>query len=302
MTVRSLYANPVCVIKINDNMKLRPLSLQEHQEILYDLLYTLDDFCKENNIRYFLGYGTLLGAVRHKGIIPWDDDADIMMEREEYERFQRLIISNPPEGYKAYSILNTSSYYYPFIKFGKESTLLIEPFKYVPQKGIGINIDVFPIDGCEGKTREEAQKYASRFFPVYFSMLNKRFSAKKWSDLSSLKERLHYIAHFVLHFEEKIPFLQKTFFLRLYKKAAKLSVKDANYYSCISWSFNGYKNVHSTSYLTHIIRVPFGSRNLPIPSDYDKILREEYGDYMIPPIDKKSTHQHGDTFIIENIN
>lgn len=72
-------------------MKKIALSLKEHQDILYELLYVLDDFCNDNRIRYFLGYGTLLGAVRHHGIIPWDDDADIMMEREEYERFQKLI-------------------------------------------------------------------------------------------------------------------------------------------------------------------------------------------------------------------
>lgn len=271
-------------------MKKRNISLSEHQEIIYDLLYKLDDFCKTNNIRYFLGYGSLLGAVRHSGIIPWDDDADVMMERSEYERFQELITANPPTGYKAYSINSTKGYYYPFIKFGKEKTLLVEPFKYVPKKGIGINIDVFPVDGCVGTSREDAQEYAGHFFPVFYSSLNKRFHSSL-KDYSGLRGKLYYFLKIKL---QRFGFFQKYYFKQLYATAKQFSVKDAKYYSCISWSFNGPKNVHSTEYIKTLIEVPFGCRKLPIPQGYDYILSEEYGDYMTPPSEKgkESTHQH----------
>lgn len=277
-------------------MKKKPLTLQEHQDILYELLYTLDDFCKEHNIRYFLGYGSLLGAIRHHGIIPWDDDADVMMEREDYERFKKLIIKRPPVGFEAYSIYNTPGYYYPFIKFGKKDTLLIEPFSYVPSNGIGINIDVFPIDGCSGKNREQACQYASKFFPRYFSLLNKWFTHIKWKDSTSVKKKIK----FLLYRCHQIPFIQKTYFKFIYKGATRYSCKETGYYSCISWSFNGNRNVHACSLKDTIIRVPFGQRLLPIPSGYDIILREEYGDYMTPPDEKgkQSTHEHGGVYQI----
>ena len=275
-------------------MKKIKLSLGEHQKIIYELLYAIDDFCSRYNIRYFLGYGTLLGAIRHHGIIPWDDDADIMMEREEYERFQELIIKNPPEGFEAYSINTTAGYYYPFIKFGKKKTLLIEPFSYVPSKGIGINIDIFPIDGCPGNDRKQACEYARNFFPRYFNLLNKRF-------INKYKSRRQLVYHY-FHLSYHVPFIQKRFFKRLYKDAAHYSCKETYYYSCISWSFSGDKNVHACHLIDTIIKVPFGDRTLPIPSGYDEILREEYGDYMTPPPEgkRKSTHQHGDVYRIED--
>ena len=68
-------------------MKLKALSLEEHQQILYDMLYMFDDFCREHGLSYFLVGGSLLGAVRHQGIIPWDDDVDNGMERTQFERF-----------------------------------------------------------------------------------------------------------------------------------------------------------------------------------------------------------------------
>ncbi len=263
------------------------ISFQEHQKIIYELLYALDDFCKENEIKYFLGFGTLLGAIRHHGIIPWDDDADVIMEREEYERFQKLIIANPPKGFHAYSIYNTKGYYYPYIKFGKNGTILIEPFDYVPTEGIGINIDVFPVDGCPGETREEAAEHTINLFSRYLSSLHTRFNPK-WRELSTIKEKLY----FLLHIGARLPYFQKIYFKKLYKEATRYSCKSSKYYSCLSWAFYGEREVHLCSLKAKTIRVSFGDRLLPVPIGYDTILHEEYGDYMTPPDDngKKSTH------------
>lgn len=275
-------------------MKKIALTLKEHQDILYELIYVFDDFCQKNNIRYFLGYGTLLGAVRHHGIIPWDDDVDIMMEREEYERYQELIIKNPPEGYEAYSIYNTPDYYYPFIKFGKKKTLLIEPFGYVPSQGLGINIDVFPIDGCPGETREQACLYAHQFAPFFQAQLRKHF--RKWSHMTRKDKLL-----FIFRIGMRLPFIRNIYFKHLYKSSARYSLKNTKFYADLTWSFAPNNDVHFCSLIKDIIRVPFGERLLPIPAGYDTILREEYGDYMTPPDEdhRQSTHDHGTVYKIE---
>jgi len=280
-------------------MKKKVLSLQEHQNIIYELLYVLDDFCKENDIKYFLGYGTLLGAVRHQGIIPWDDDADVMMEREEYERFQKLIIANPPKGYEAYSIYNRPDYFYPFIKFGKKGTLLLERLDYAPTERIelGINIDIFPIDGCPGETREQACFYGTSFFPRYLSIQQEWFKPVKWKDLITWKEKIAYL----LYFPTRLSFVRKMYFKKMFQNATKYSCKETKYFSCIFWDYNGARSVHECSAIKTLQRTPFGNRLLPVPSGYDQLLREEYGDYMVPPNEKDrvSTHDMGDVYQLE---
>lgn len=115
-----------------------------HNE-LYSMLCDLDDFCKENNIQYVLAYGTALGCIRHGSFIPWDDDLDVQMTRENYEKFLKLFKNN--EKY----FLQKSEEDYPlyFSKLRKNNTTFIEDVPYRKKyKNIhqGIFIDIFPID------------------------------------------------------------------------------------------------------------------------------------------------------------
>jgi len=266
-------------------MKKKYLTLQEHQKILYELLYTLDDFCKEHQIRYFLAFGTLIGAIRHHGIIPWDDDVDVMMERDEYERFEKLITKHPPRGYKAYSINNTRHYYYPFIKFGKLGTKLIEEgWKCVPKEGIGINIDVFPIDGCPNDKNVAEEYVVTEMNKIFYNL--GLWCNNGGKDFVGIRQKMYY-------WIRTRSLLLRCFFKKLYRDAAKYSLCDSTYYFTF-WSFCGAKCLHSKKALENQIHVPFGSRNLPIPEGYDTILREQYGDYMTPPPEKEkeSTHKH----------
>ena len=81
---------------------MKELSLQELKEIEFDILKVFDAFCKENNIRYFFAYGTLLGAIRYKGFIPWDDDVDVLVPREDYDRM--LTLFRDSEKYQMFSL------------------------------------------------------------------------------------------------------------------------------------------------------------------------------------------------------
>lgn len=271
-------------------MKKKYISLQEHQGILYEILYMFDDICKEHNIHYFLAYGTLIGAIRHKGIIPWDDDVDVLMEREEYDRFEKIIISNPPKGYRAYSINNTKHYYYPFIKFGKLGTHLIErDWKCVPKEGIAINIDIFPFDGCPNN-RKDAEKYVVNLMDKTFKSI-RFWTTIKWKEGVDPLHKLYY-------FIRTRPLFMKYYFKWLFKKHRKYKIHKSNYIYSF-WSFCGITNLLSKNLISETIDYQFGKRYLPIPAEYDSMLKQQYGDYMTPPPENKRGSTHRNEVYIE---
>ena len=102
------------------------IDLKQMQKIEFDILRTVHTLCQENHITYYLGYGTMLGAVRHQGFIPWDDDVDIVMPRDDYRRFLQLAPQYLPEHLKLCHLGNTAPYNYDFAKIQDKRTILIE--------------------------------------------------------------------------------------------------------------------------------------------------------------------------------
>lgn len=129
----------------------------EQKQICLEMLKYIDAICIENNINYSLCGGTLLGAIRHKGFIPWDDDIDIFLIRSEYEKLLK-ILGNKKE-YKLYFTNDKSHFSYPFAKVCDTRTLLKTKglFEF-DNKNIGIFIDIFPVDGIPNELNEE-KKY-----------------------------------------------------------------------------------------------------------------------------------------------
>lgn len=278
-------------------MKKRKISLQEHQDILYEILYAVNDYCQQHNIKFFLAEGSLIGAVRNQAIIPWDDDVDIWMEREEYERFLSLTKQYPMHGYTVYSIENTPNYYFPFIKVGKNGTCIKEPFPYVPSKGIGINIDIFPLDGCPTEEYDIAYQYTDRKFSEIWHRLHS-WTDLRWSSFRG-KEKVTYIKYVVPFYLMKwIPIIRKRKFINLYNSCKAYSFNDSFYVGFIVWNFHQ-SCTYRKEWFSDIVYFPFGERLLPVPIGYHEILKTQYGDYMTPPpVEKrKTTHIQDDMFI-----
>ena len=126
---------------------MKDINIEEMHKILLDILVDIDAFCRYNNIKYSLGGGTLLGAVRHNGFIPWDDDVDIMMTRENYDRFISSYNDGHSEIYQLIDCIETESIQFvdAFAKVHDVRTICNE--KRLGFAKYGINIDVFPIDG-----------------------------------------------------------------------------------------------------------------------------------------------------------
>ncbi len=131
-------------------------NLSDLQKKLLDILKWVSDFCNENGLKYYILYGTLLGAVRHKGFIPWDDDIDIGMPRPDYERFLKITKDKKFGNYVVEGIdTEKSDFFYGYTKIYDTSTTLTENNRYKIKRGIFL--DVFPLDGI-GNTKEEALK------------------------------------------------------------------------------------------------------------------------------------------------
>ena len=129
----------------------RKVTLEEMRDLQLAMMDKIHEFCVERGIRYSLGGGTLLGAVRHKGYIPWDDDIDIMLPRPDYERFLKEFDGVYPN-FKVLHLNNDRTYPYLFAKVYDSRTLLVEC-----RATMGVYIDVFPIDGLPLKA--ELPKY-----------------------------------------------------------------------------------------------------------------------------------------------
>ena len=123
---------------------MKEIGLEELKCIQLDLLQKTAEFCENNGIRYFLCGGTLIGAIRHHGYIPWDDDIDISMPRPDYDKFIK-IFNKPENYYQVIDMSNNSKYGFPFAKVHDTRTLVNE-LQY-SRDSFGVYIDIFPIDG-----------------------------------------------------------------------------------------------------------------------------------------------------------
>ena len=138
---------------------MRRLSPEEVKKIQIEILDVVAAFCEENKINYWLESGTLIGAVRHKGYIPWDDDIDIGMLREDYDRFADLF-NKSNDRYRFVDIDNTPDYYAAFAKIIDTNTVLYEPDKNGNK--LSVNIDLFVFDNAPDDDKELKKMYDKR--------------------------------------------------------------------------------------------------------------------------------------------
>ena len=141
---------------------MKMVTMDESRNIQLNILREIHKICEENNLRYYLAYGTLLGAVRHKGFIPWDDDIDIVMPRPDYIRFFEIAKSDTCD---FYSIEKNDEYIYSFGKASRKNTVII-PDGMRCKIELGISVDIFPLDGA-GQSTEEGEETFSRTSILY---------------------------------------------------------------------------------------------------------------------------------------
>lgn len=239
-------------------------SLRRHQEILYELLEEFDRICRKHGIPYQLFAGSALGAVRHGGIIPWDDDLDVVMLREDYLRF---LEAAPGEVGPAYYIQAEQTEHWPmvFSKLRKNGTACIE--RYIPKDPLthcGIYIDIFPCDNLAGGIGGKLQFLLSK------AVIARALDRRGYATDSRAKK-------LVMCLSRILPV--KLFARLVWRRKDDSSAMVHTFFGGSS----GYeKSIYPRAWFTETVMIPFGRGMYPVSAHYDAMLTRQYGDYMTP--------------------
>lgn len=266
---------------------MKEMTLKEIQLVGLDMMKDIHRFCEDNGIRYTLAYGSLLGAVRHKGFIPWDDDIDIWMPRPDYERFCKSYHSKA--GYKLLSPYRDDNYFY-FAKVYDNCRTHVE-MKLKHHKGdLGVWIDVFPIDGVADDVDTFIADYAK------IRQTRKRINSIRGS-YTILNKAIGYIK-----IRETVKLLAKRLLFgnifSLRRKHEKLCLSHmlgqtdhCSSLCCVEAYKKNKPECFNTFDFSEYMLSDFETEHFYIIKKYDHVLQSIYGDYMtIPPIDQQQNH------------
>lgn len=254
---------------------LRLLQLTE-----LEILKVVVKVCEEYNIRYFLTAGTLLGAARHGGFIPWDDDVDIGMPRPDYERFCEIAPKALPNNLFFQTHITDKNYFNTFAKARMNNTAFVqETIKHIDMHH-GVYIDIFPYDGMPDKY-EDAVKFREKIMKLHTELLRKTMF--RFGDRPLLKSILVYIYNIFIN-ENKL-------FNKIEKLLKTYSFNETQVFSTLI-AYSSIKDIMPKSIMFPLEKMKFEDAFFLVPHEYRKFLDHRFGDYMQPPpIEKReSTH------------
>lgn len=265
--------------------QLTPLSSEEYRARSLTLLDRFVQICTENGLQYYLAFGTALGAVRHQGFIPWDDDIDVCMPREDYEKL-RVLLAEPAEDVSVLDAVNTPGYTSFFMKFNDNQTSLI--FKYVKDcPALGIYIDVFPLDTiCLND--EDLARYKKKLANCV-RMVNLSSMKKFWPASNPIKSLVKFALYKYAKLRGNPHYLHQI--QKIIAQASALQSGDQYQYIC-----------EATILPKDLFGVgtpkAYEGRQFLCPQDTDRYLRCLYNDYMqLPPPDQRVTPHDFQVFL-----
>lgn len=247
------------------------------QECELNILIKVKEFCDYNHLKFYLAGGTLLGAIRHEGFIPWDDDIDICMPRPDYERFILLFPKN-----KIYQIKSNKSKDWdaPFVKVIDSSTQIESV--YDETKG-SLWIDIFPVDGLPSDIKKVENIYKQcSFYRKLFMIAHAR--------LGEGKSRFHKYGKYIL--KPLVRLIGAKYFSRKIEEIARqIPYESAKYVGIVTWGLYGVGERMLKREFEKEVEVEFEGYKMPAFSCWDSYLHGIYGNYMqLPPLEKRQTH------------
>ncbi len=255
-----------------------PTSMKKVWAIEMDLFRAVSEVCEKHHLRYWITYGTLLGAVRHKGYIPWDDDFDIMMPRADYQKLIRL-----QKEFKAPYFLQTTQndedYYSSFARLRNSNTtgILVSPRNTCNN---GIYIDIYPLDG--------APKPGFKRKALLFTNQTRNVLAHAYV-FNVNPSKLTRTAHKILHLPF-VPYDPVKTYKRVNGLAASYRWEDCDYVGLTCFPFKyGMEYISDKSLFDETVWLDYEFMKMPAPAGYDQFLKDSYGeDYMeFPPLEDR---------------
>ncbi|MBQ5632067.1 MAG: LicD family protein [Treponema sp.] len=248
------------------------------------ILKEVHKICEENNIKYFLSDGTLIGAIRHQGFIPWDDDLDIGMLREDYEKFCKIAPQILSENFILQNFQTDKGYGLQFGKVILKNTVWIEKVaKNTNRQWSGIYIDIFPYDNIT--ENKKMQKLINRLYIFIQGLILIKFKYINISNYESMAKKLKYVLKkiYLCTISKKLLIYIRDSICKRYLNKSKTLVT--------KYGGNFYKNQNPYNFYKNLTLQNFEDTSFYIPKNYDKILKNLYGNYMeIPPIEKQRQH------------
>lgn len=262
---------------------MKELGLKEIQKLELEMLIAFDKICSDNDIDCYLAGGTLLGAVRHKGFIPWDDDIDVYLRRDDYEKLMNLKYEDERYEIKCYKY--THGYYFPYAKIIDKKTELFEGGRI--DKNMGIFIDIFPLDYYDSrKDKTFEHPFFHKFLISIIYFIGDRLLYQKELSIKFLVKFL--LRLFCFPFKKLIVYLVEKWFTR-YKTGDKCGVTITNY---ILWD---------AEKLSEPAYYEFEGHSFKSFKNFDYYLTVHYGDYMtMPPVEKRVSNHSFSSYYKEN--
>jgi len=257
----------------------KSIDLEELKVLQMNVLQAVDEYCNEHNIRYSMACGTLLGAIRHQGYIPWDDDIDIYVPREDYKR----LIAEFPETYKGRykiaSLERSFNWTHPFANAYDDKTIFDENSRN--RELIGVKIDIFPVDevplGEEWIKYNQKRRRLQRLFSLYLVRLN--------SHRSLLKNAILLLVRILSIFFPTRKFAE---YLDRFAQQNNYKGYEHMFECCLGMM---QKQPFPKSLFDSLVYVPFEDRHFKAFSDSDYYLSNGFGNYMqLPPKEKRVSH------------
>jgi lipopolysaccharide cholinephosphotransferase len=261
---------------------MKQLTLIEIQDVSLRIMKEVHAFCLDNNIRYSLAYGTLIGAVRHKGFIPWDDDLDIIMPRPDYERFCKMYKGATTKAF-ATSLGNC------YINYGRvcDVNTIANPHTTWATEEHGVWIDVFPVDGI-ADTYEDFIKNGDALRKLDNKLFEARGTKDKWNSNRSLFFNLKKVAKKILFGHYNIDEIKGQ-----YQRLLNLTdFETSKIAGSVQYPPTIEKEFLPTEIYKEYMLADFCDAKFYILKEYDKFLRRFYGNYMQLPPEEKRVPDH----------
>ena len=266
---------------------MTPMTLDEVHAVLYDILVDIHEFCVENDIKYSLAGGTLLGAIRHNGFIPWDDDIDVQMSRPEYERFIHSYRSK--RGYRLFcrEVSGGEDVEVAFTRVCEMEKTYVDTGAFPWKKeSTGLWVDVVPIDGAPDNRREAMWKIRKMYFLWYITLAVRHTKKATFGSTKGVLKKIKYIIKKCL-----VTFISKELIVKYINLCQEYSYNKYSYIANYSTMQNKFREWQPKKTMESFVLHRFENGEFFIMEDFETSLKSLYGNYMIfPPKEKQIAH------------